>query len=114
MRQNVVYKIKTMLEYFYFFMDRDETKYNVISSRLVALLFCSMSVSCVLLQGRRHFLKPHSRHYLEDDNKVKSQRKGPIAGVRFWEKKKEKSFSVKDPVLRYKVGTKKMSRYQIF
>ncbi len=53
MRLNVVYKIKTMLKCLFIFVDQNETKcYNVISSRLVALLlFCSISVSCVSLQG---------------------------------------------------------------
>ncbi len=46
----MVYKIKTMLKCLFIFVDQNETKrYNVISSRLVALLlFCSISVSCDL------------------------------------------------------------------
>ncbi len=73
------WRLKTMLKCLHFrWPKRDETKcYNVISSRLVTLLllFCSISVSCISLQRlhqvalRKRFLKPHSRHYLEDDNK---------------------------------------------
>ncbi len=46
-------QIKTMLKCLFIFVDQNETKLNVISSRLVALLllFCSISVSCVSLQG---------------------------------------------------------------
>ncbi len=53
----MVYKIKTMLKCLFIFVDQNETEtkcYNVISSRLVALLlFCSIFVSCdlTLLQG---------------------------------------------------------------
>ncbi len=50
-RLNVVYKIKTAkMSLNFCWPKRDETKcYNVISSRLVALLlFCSISVSCDL------------------------------------------------------------------
>ncbi len=50
----MVYKIKTMLKCLLIFVDQNETKRNVITLfRLVALLFCSISVSCdlTLLQG---------------------------------------------------------------
>ncbi len=58
---------------------RDEMKcYNFISSRLVALLlllllfsiFCFPCFTSGAASGRTaHFLKPHSQHYLEDNNK---------------------------------------------
>ncbi len=51
----MVYKIKTMLKCLFIFVDQNETKrYNVISSRFVALLlllFCSISVSLQRLSG---------------------------------------------------------------
>ncbi len=72
-RLNVVYIIKTMLKCLHFrWPKRDETKcYNVISSRLVALLllFCSISVSCVL-QGCQVFAKKPAQLLLKTSPKL--------------------------------------------